>query len=429
MIFEIEGKSLAFGMRWKVLVSGGTAQKEAREAKSSLMWYDGRSINLGLLSETDSISKHKHPIYAGAIALTRAYPDEPNILFVSPLPEGEGEGYVVCGIRQGRPRPNFDVVKVDELEVNRLLEEFISICGDDTFLLLGDAPLTGINEFSLAQIADVADQRSQLKKVSGLAINPIKFIAGIAVLAAVGVVAKTYIDHRKLEKQRAAALAQKSAQELYQESIASKKNLPTLLASDINPWLQWARSIPISIGGWKFAVATCNVTETKKVACRLDYERGASTAATNRSFLESAPKSFDGIDFDRTGKSIHATTTVQSVKFSLAGDAISGAKNQREEIVEFGSTLQSLSIFGDQKLLSFDPYGVPDGIAVDQMTQIPVLAAKWEFNGPLRSIEALSKFPKYVTVNQLVLTANLSPEYEYNKSLAKIALSGTVFSN
>lgn len=428
MIINIEGKNLAFGMRWKVLVSGGSAHKEARDAKSSLMWNDGRSINLGLLSEEDNVVKQKQPIYAGAIALARAYPEEPNILFVSPLPESEG--YLVCGIRQGRPRPNFDVVNIDELEVNRLLGDFISICGGDTFLLLGDAPLTGINDFSLTQLGNAADHRSQLKKVSGfIAINPIKLLAVVAVLSAVVIGGRTYIEHRKLEKQRAAALAKKSAQDLYVESIAVKRTLPVVMASDMNSWLRWTRGIPVSIGGWKFTVATCNVTDSKKVACQLDYERGTSVAATNRTFLERAPKYFDGIDFDRSGKLIHATTTIPEAKFSLTGDAINSAKKQREEVIEFGSILQSLTDFGDQKLLNFDPFGVPDGVTADQLTQMPVLAAKWEFRSPMLGLEALEKFPKYVTVNQLVLTANSSPEYEYNKSLAKIVLTGTVFSN
>lgn len=426
MIFDIDGKHLAFGMRWKALLTGD-AHKEARAAKAQLMWYDGRATQLGMLIDGDISPIKSQTIYAGAIALARAHPNDKNIFFVTSVPDSKE--YVVSAIWQGRPRPDYDVVGVDAQEVTRMFDDFCGLCGEDELLILGNAPLSGIHEYSLSDIADSADQRSVLKKVSGLPIKPIKLLVIIAVLGAIGFGSKSYMDYRKREKQRAAAMAQKSAQDLYAESLAEKRNLPAVRASDVGPWLQWVRALPISVGGWKFKAAICNVTEGKKIACNLDYERGATTQATFQTFVDDAPKLFDGINFDFAAKVIHATTTIQTVKFTQIGNAIDGSGKQRDEIIEFGSVLQTLSGMGDQKLGNFSAFGMPSGVAVDQLTQLPVLAAPWEFNGPLRAIEALEKFPAYATISQFGLTIGNSPQYAYNNSLAKIVLSGSIYAH
>lgn len=426
MIFDIDGKHIAFGMRWKALLTGD-AHKEARSAKAQLMWYDGRATQLGMLIAGDIVVKKTQPIYAGAIALARAHPNDKNIFFVTSVPDSNG--YVVCGIWQGRPRPDYDVVEVDAQEVTRLFDEFCALCGEDALLILGNAPLSGINEYSLNDIADAVDQRSQLKKVSGTSIKPVKLLVLVAVIGAIGFGTESYLDYRKREKQRVAAMAQKSAQDLYAESLAAKRNLPAVRASDVGPWLEWVRSLPISIGGWKFKAAVCNVTEVQKIACNLDYARGTATQATFQTFLDAAPKLFDGVNFDYSEKTVHATTTIQTLKFTKIGDAIDGAAKQRDEIIGFGSILQTLSGMGEQKFGNFSAFALPSGVTVDQLTQIPAVSATWEFNAPLRGIEALDKFPAYATVSQLTLTVGATPQYAYNNSLAKIVLSGSIFAH
>ncbi|MDO8728627.1 MAG: type 4b pilus protein PilO2 [bacterium] len=426
MILNIDGKNLVFGMRWKVLVSGGTANKDARASKSSFMWHADKAIYFGLLGEKEGKEKLKQPLFSGAVALAHMYHENPNILLVLPLPDEEG--YVVCGIRQGRPRSGFDVIVEDELEVNRLVNEFSAICEQDSFVLLGQAHIDGISPLTFEEIASTCDTFSQLKKVSGIPFNPLMLLA---LMVAVGLVwggGNAYVKHRKLEQQRRALAAKKTAQQLYSESIEAKRGESALIASNLAPVSDWVRALPLWLGGWKLTTITCKTATDKTMKCDLNFARGKNPDATNQTFINTAGNLFDSVEFVDGARTIHATTSIKGLAFSNLGAAFDSSKKQRDEVLEFGSTLQFLSRFGEQQLQKSMPFGVPVGVNVAELSQAPIMSSAWEFNGPLRALELTSQFPKYVSVNQIVIVIKDAPDFQSTHSMVAIKVSGAVFS-
>lgn len=426
MILNIDGKNLVFGMRWKVLVSGGTANKDARASKSPFMWHADKAIYFGLLGEKESKDKIKQPLFSGAVALAHMHQQNPNILLVLPLPDDEG--YVVCGIRQGRPRSGFDVIVEDELEVNRLVNEFSAICEQDSFVLLGNAHIDGISPLTFEEISSSCDGHSQLKKVSGIPFNPLTLLAVMVIAGLAWGGGNAYLKHRKLEQQKQALAAKKTAQQLYNEEIEVKRAESTLLAMNAIPISDWARTLPVSIGGWKLTTITCKAATDKTMKCDLSFARGKIPESTNQTFVDGAGKLFDSIEFDDGARVIRTTSTITGLVFNTLGIAIDASKKQRDEVLEFGSILQSMSRFGEQRLQKFAPFGVPAGVNVAELSQAPILSSPWEFNGPLRALELMTQFPKYVSVNQVVIVIKEAPEFQPGHSMVTIKVSGTAYS-
>lgn len=425
MILNINGKNIVFGMRWKILISGGTANKDARAAKSTFMWHADKSIYFGLLAEKESKEHLKQPLHSGAIALAHMHAAHPNILLVLPIPEGAG--YIVCGIRQGRPKSGFDLIVDDELEVNRLVNEFSGICEQDSFLLLGDAHIDGIIPLSFEDLAEGCESYSQLKKVSGIPFNPLVLLTLMVVIAGAWGGGKAYMKHRKAEEQRKALAAQKTSQQLYSESLQTKRNDPALLASNLPVLAAWIGKLPMSGGGWKLSRAICQPLGTK-VNCSMTYLKGKNPEATNQTFLESIGRNFESVDFIQNMQTIKATATANGVSFNQVSLGIDSAKTHRDEAIEFGSILQSLSKFGDQVFKDPEPYGIPPGVNIAELGQSLISTSQWEFNGTVRSLALLTNFPKYSMVNQIDFSFKDAPEYEVTKSMAVVKVTGAAFS-
>lgn len=429
MILNIEGKNIVFGMRWKPMLSGLGAAKEARQAKSAFMWHQEKekALSLGLMAENEKRENQKQPLYAGAIAFARMHPETPNMMLVLSVPDSEA--YIICAVRQGRPRDKFDAIVENGVDVNQFISNFTDLCDTDSFLLFGDAPIEGIHPLTLKDLARSADQHSQLKKVTSGFVNPIFIAVAVIIIGVVGYESiNFYTNYRKEQRQKAENANKKSVQQLYAEELILRRQDIALSAAEIRPILLWARNLPISVGGWNLHTITCNVAVTNKIACGLDYTRSKMPSATNKTFVENSIKMFEGIEFGETGKLIHTTAAISDLKFSTVGAAIDASLQQKDEVIEFGSSLQALSALGDQKLLKYEPFALPAGASASQLTQLPILSAAWEFNGPVRALELLASFPRYVTVKQFVLTLNATPNFEYNGSFATAKITGTVYS-
>lgn len=425
MIFDVSGKRIVFGMQWETRLSEGDVHAKARAAKSPYVWAQEKAFYYGVLNEGDRKGKLRTPLYAGAVVLQHRYPDEPNLMLVLEIP-GDG-GFIACGLHQGRPRNGCDVVVKDRAELDSLLVEFKKICGGSSFKLYGDVRIGGIEPASMADIVAAIDGTAQLRRVKSALVNPLAFAAtGTAAVLVVSYGIHLYTQYRNAEAQRVAMAAQKSSQAMYNEELGARRKDAALYARSVAQMIAPVRGMSMSLGGWPLAKATCNVPIERQIVCTYDYTRREDSPATYKTFVDAAGKTFDGVEM--AGNTIKATKAYKGMAFIDQGNAIDAAKIQRDETIEFGSELQRLAAFGKGKLEDPIPFALPPTAIAGELTSPPVGAAKWEFTGPVRSLQGLQSFPDYATISKVVITFTDKPAYGRKESMAMATVNGTIFS-
>lgn len=431
MIIEHGGKRIAFGLNWKSRLSEGDVHGDARAAKSKYFWYADKAVYFGTLPEEEIKKKQKSPLYAGAVALQHRFTDIPNLVMVLAVPKGDADypegGYIVCGIHQGRPRSGYDKIVKTEVEVSEMLKAFKILCGIPGFELYGDVKISGIVAASMDDVLKGADQSALMRKTKSAMVNPLVFGAiGIAIIAGAGLLYSKYSEYKRAEAQRIAMAAQKNSQQLYDEELAARRLDGAVLAQNVIPVLSPLRAMEYSLGGWTLGKATCNLQAEKTMACAFDYQRPERSKATYETFLAAAQQEFDNVEF--AGGTIKAAKSFKTVPFTEQGKAIDAAKTQRDEVIEFGSTLQRLERLGKQKRDEFQPFAIPPGASAGELTSPPITAAAWEFTTPFRNMKELASFPGYATIAQLEVTYTDRPAYELDSSLAMVKVTGKIFS-
>lgn len=431
MIIEHNGKRLAFGMNWKSRLSEGDVHGDARTAKSKYFWYADKAVYFGVLPEGEVKKKQKSPLYAGAVALLHRYPDVPNLVMVLAVPRGDTSypegGYIVCGIHQSRPRSGYDRVVQTEVEVSEMLKAFKILCGTPGFELYGDVKISGISPASMEDVQKGADQAALMRKTKSAIVNPLAFAAvGIVVIGAAGYGYNAYHKFKIAEAQRIAMAAKKNSQQMYDEELVARRLDGAVLAQGVTSALSPLREMAFSLGGWPLSKATCNLPAQRQMACTFDYVRPDGSKATYETFLAAARQQFDNVEF--AGATIKASKVFKSMPFTDQGKAIDAAKTQRDEVIEFGSTLQRLERFGKQKRADFLPFAVPPGASAGELTSPPITAAAWEFTTPFRNMKELATFPGYATISEVAVTYTDKPAYTPDSSLAMVTVTGKIFS-
>lgn len=431
MIIEHNGKRIAFGMNWKSRLSEGDVHGDARAAKSRFFWYADKAVYFGTLPEEEVKKKQKSPLYAGAVALQHRYTDVPNLVMVLAAPKGDADypdgGYIVCGIHQGRPHSGFDKIVKTEVEVSEMLKAFKALCGIPGFELYGDVKISAITAASWDDVLKGADQTALMRKTKSAMVNPLAFgAAGLVIVGLLGSGYNEYSKYKRIEAQRIAMAAQKNSQQLYEEELVARRLDGTVLAQSVSTVMTPLREMEYSLGGWPLSKATCDMSAEKKMACTFDYQRPEGSKATYETFLVAARQQFDNVEF--AGGTIKAAKTFKTVPFTEQGKAIDAAKTQREEVIEFGSTLQRLERLGKHKRGEFQPFGIPPGASAGELTTPPITAAGWEFTTPFRNMKELAAFPGYATIAQLEVTYTDKPAYEPDLSLAMVKVTGKIFS-
>lgn len=428
MILTANKKSLVFGMDWRILLGEGDVHKEARKTKSPYLWTGSKAPFYGVLGADDIGKKRqKPPLYSGAIALLNKFPDVPNILLCLAVPEGEGEGFIVCGIHQRRPKKEFDLIVQRPMQVVEKLTEFEKICGQQGFKLYGDLiQITNIQPTTLTDLAAAADNASQLYKVKSALVNPaVAVISGTVIVAASWYGIHSFMKFRAAEAQRKAAAAQKGAQELYNEELATRRNDAALVARSVPQVIEPLTNMSASVGGWPLARAECTVPVAKELVCIFDYTRKEESRATYKTFADAAA-GFDNVEYG--DNKITAAKTFKPAELLTHEKPIDAGKPQRDERIQFGTVLQTYSHFGKTRFEAYTPFAVPSGTNIAELVTPPVGAAKWEWIAPLRSVKDLANFPAYATVSKIVIVYTDKPNYDMKQSFAMATISGTVFS-
>lgn len=431
MIIEHDGKRIAFGMNWKSRLNEGDLHGDARVAKSKYFWYADKAVFFGTLTEEQDKKKQKSPIYAGAVALLQRYPDVPNFVMVLAVPEDDTNypdgGYIVSGIQQSRPRSGFDKIVKTEVEVSELLKAFSVICGGQGFKLYGDVKITGINAASMDDVHKGADQTALMRKTKSALVNPIAFgaVAGVLIVA-VSVGYNEYRKYKKVQAQQIAMAAQKNSQQLYDEELVARRLDGAVLAKNVGTLLAPLREMTYSLGGWPLSIAACQLSAQRAMVCAFDYTRPEGSKATYETFMAAAGKQFDNVEF--ANGAIKAAKTFKSTPFTEQGKAIDAAKTQRDEVIQFGSTLQRLDRHGKHKREEFQPFAIPPGASAGELTSPPITVASWEMTTPFRNMKQLAAFPDYATVTQVEVAYTGRPAYELDSSLAMVKVTGKIFS-
>lgn len=424
MIFDVSGKRIVFGMEWGALLSEADVHKLAREAKSPFVWSQDKAFFYGVLNAKDRQEKLKAPIYSGAMALQHRFHEVPNLMLALEVPDGS---FIACGIHQSRPRSGFDMVLPDQAALEALIKKFKELCKGDSFKLIGDAKVPGIERVTMADIVESVDNTAQLRRVKSALVNPIAAIlVGSAIVVGGGYLWHMYSKYRAAEAQRIAMAAQKTSQTLYAEELAARRNDAALPAQSVAEILNPIRAMQPSLGGWPLSEAMCNVSIEKQFVCTFEYRRREDSSATYKSFVDAAGKAFDSTEF--VGNLVKGTKQYKSPAFIIQGKVLDAAKGQRDETIEFGSELQRFAKFGKAKIEGYQPFAVPPNAIVGELTTPPFGAANWEFAGPVRSLKGFAAFPEYSTISKVVVVLGDKPAYGMQESIGMVTVTGRIFS-
>ncbi|MCX8566925.1 MAG: Pilin accessory protein (PilO) [Glomeribacter sp. 1016415] len=411
-ITTINGKHLAFGLRWKPLLSAtesyeALALAEADKFNATLIWQDGAAPLIGLYLESLPAPLRHQPVYAAAHVLSTVPGCGPNALLV--IREQDG-GHSICGIFQGRPwgnatasGKNFDKVGLSSAELTQLIQQFAELCGEHGYTLLGNVALADCNPFQLTELAHCAGPISRMYQPRRSVFRPYL----LRLFIALGTATALYASYTHWQNQRAATTAAKltTTQPLTPSSTALSQPLLSAPAM-ISAWFEWAKALPLSIGGWHLRRIDCTA-HPPKPKCLLNYERKLPQA-TPQTFIEAATHhEAEQID----------TVSDQSLQVSMALPSIStmnlqqhllNLPSQRAIRLTFLAQLQRMQQVAETKLESFRAYDAPAGISPSALPS-QIQHAAWEVNGPLHNIALFETFPASASFTQLSLTIQDPP--------------------
>lgn len=426
MFIKVNGKNLVVGMKWNVMISDGTISKAVRESKSVWYWHAGPAFYYGIVPRGEKVVKKDLPLHSAMISFATAH-SEGNALAILTVPDTDM--FVVCGVYQGRPCDGFDAVIPSISSLSEVIDAFTERCGDTSFSLYGDISVQQIIPLTLEELAEHTTDYAELKKVKSELINPITIGIGIAALGfAASAGWDQYVKYRKQEVEKKLAASRKSAQQIYDDAIALKRQEVGLLSEDAPKILNEFLNLPATVGGWDLERANCKVSQVKTLNCTLRFLKSKSHEVSNQSFLKaSSHLGFTSIAYKPDLKVIEAVWIVKNLPFVTVGKAMDMAISQNQQWIQFGSQLQRLLPFGSPTFSAFTPIIQPSGAGAGQVMLSPIVNATWSPSGPARILELFESFPKYALLNNVNFFVEKSPKFRFNESFLKVQVDGTVF--
>ncbi|KJK21070.1 hypothetical protein UB46_29290 [Burkholderiaceae bacterium 16] len=421
-MLTIDGISIAFGLQWQVLLRQGSEEAVARKAGATMLWADSAGQYVGLLPPKAKRPGKRTTVYAGAQLVLRATTAQ-NLVYVSEMP-GQ-DGYVAVGIHHRRPRQGFDHVFLRAAEVRTLLDAFAKVCGSESFSLIGDARLDGIEPLPLTALAAVADAGAIMRRPK-LRVTPIQGAAVLVLLGGIGFAWQTYSKWRATQLAEEAVRKTQTPAEQYAQALSVVSASPLFLATGIDDYLDWARELPVSIGGWGVRSVDCEPKDTPRLSCSVRLERNFAQAS-NESFLAAAPTEWaKAAAFDLDQRTVRVTTTVPLASTRTVGEVLKQARARSELTQEFIPILQKMAVLGTEpKMGNIKPFGLPDGVPEDA---VPVLyrEAGWSVQVPLRTAAVLKTFPEYAYLTSLSLSLERNGKAGTAESFATVKVAGAV---
>ncbi|MDN7880133.1 hypothetical protein [Burkholderia aenigmatica] len=422
MIYDINGKRLAFALEWRLLMSSGGASalatEQAQIAKARWLWHDGKASYAGLLLPTERVPAGNASMYAAAIALLRMPRLPSEALFVHRTPDSN---YVVIGVKDGRPRKGFDQSGLSYDAAKELYERFGAMCGESGFAAVGDSTIPFMSEataLSLDELALLANESCSLKAPSNATrwIN----IGLVTVALALGVTCGPWFYHTYISPPT--VQEQKTPGELYHDFLSEHAADPVQLADGYGDWYQWVRSsLKPRYGGWALQTVDCDfqnpgsqsgsyVAWDGKPSCRLTFLREVKSIATNRTFIEAIPD-----DWRQSAAYAPASDQwIVALRPALGGhvtlrEFLSKAAMPPQRDVDFVSTLQhSGELVSVAPLASPSPFVLPPGVPRADIPGPVFMAVPWKVSGEFHYSQLLSRFPPYAMLSKATLTIGTS---------------------
>lgn len=406
-IIEIDGKHLAFGLRWKPLISAqesyeSLALTEVDKLNASLIWQDGKTPLLGAYNGILPPQLNHQPIYAAAHMLAAIPGCGPNVLLALGDPAGT---HSLCGIFQGRPwgsatasGKNFDQVGLSNKELMHLIRQFAELCGNDDYTLLGNITLAECNPFTLTELARFASPASRMYQPRRRVWHSLI----VWLLMGVCVATVSYALYAHWGNKRGATAAPKlSFEQQYEQSI-NARNQPLLNApAVITSWFKWATALPLTVGGWHLKSIDCTVQPSPS-KCLLNYERTLPQATQQTFVAATVPdwaEHIDAVD----DKRLQVNLAMPSAATISLRHSLPNLPNEREIRLNFISQLQRMQQIAHTKLEDFHVYAIPAGVPAMAIPH-PIKHAAWEVNGPLHTMALFETFPAMTSVTRLALT-------------------------
>lgn len=436
MIVEINGKKLAFGLEWRLLVSTGTpaalATDQALAAQAPLLWHDGRRLYAGLMPRA-SAPAGSGPLYAAAAAFLRVPGLPADALLMLRMADNH---YAMIGIKEGRPRRGFDQAGLNTAAVRERYEQFGRLCGDTGFAVVGDPTLPFVQKatpFTFEELVALADPSCALKPPSRAA--KYRMLAGTVVAAAVIVLYgpawwRTYISPPLAQETH-------SPTQQYQQFVERHLSDPMVRATDYHAWYQWVRRLAPAYGGWSLQSVDCDFRHPQSQAgiylawdgqprCSLTFNRALKAIATNETFLRAAPQEW------RTRAVYHPSADEMRVMLQpkiFAPTALrailqkAGRPSDRD--VHFVSRLQHVGTMAKAVNIGTPaPFLIPPGVQRSNVKGPVYITTRWHLSGQLHYIDLLSTFPPYATFSKATLTLEKHPAH--GETPFHVALSGDI---
>jgi len=420
MISEINGKKLAFGMEWRLLVESGSyatiAARRAREMRSPLLWHADKADYAGFLPKSDSSASQAGQIFAAAAAFLRVpgLPDDALLLIRTP-----DDKISLIGVRQRRPLRRFDQIGLTEQQAHELYIEFGKKCGESGFAVVGETNLSFVGEatpLTLAELAEHADSTCLLKPPSRSALYK-KVAVAIVAVGVLAVMAPRAADYFFPPD----PVATKTPTELYADSLKAHALDPVVRASDFSSWYDWIRSLTTMYGGWSLSKVSCKFSAPGsqggsyqawdgRAQCALTYDRDLKSYATNRTFIAAAPKEYaSSATYLPTADQMIVNASPQAVKKVTLNTVLTSAGTAADRQMRFTSTLQSASqLVKKASLNDAEAFLIPPGVQPAGVAAVAYKASHWTIEGASHFVKLLSDFPAYATLSKAELTINKS---------------------
>ncbi|KVN48728.1 hypothetical protein WT12_08245 [Burkholderia territorii] len=417
MISEINGKKLAFGMEWRLLVESGAfatiAARRARELNSPLHWHDGKADYAGFLSKADASGSQSGQVFAAAAAFLRVPGLPENALLLIRTPDDK---LSLIGVRQRKPMRRFDQVGLSEEQANDLYVEFGKKCGAAGFAVVGETNLSFVSEatpFTLIELAEYADSSCLLKQPRRSGFYKKVAVAGVAV-AWLAFMAPRAIDYFFPPD----PIAAKSPAEWYAESLKAHALDPVVKATDFASWYDWTRSLSPMYGGWMLSKVSCDFRApgsqgsayqvwSGRPQCVLTYDRVLKVYATNQTFITTAPKEYaSSASYVPSSDQMIVNLSPFSVKKASLNTMLNAAGTSADRQMKFMSTIQSANLLVKATLSDAEPFLVPPGVQPAGIASMLYRTSHWRMEGASHYVKILADFPAYATLSKAELTIN-----------------------
>lgn len=400
-----ESYALAFGMRWRTLLKSGgrdASVNMARAAKATHFVHLSQQVGYGVFSKQKA--KDLYPAAMMAAKINAGVG-----LFCLTLGEGL---FWICVVRNGFPTAADDIIQGAEADATQRMRQILAQFADESITVYSDirhAGITGLHEFSLYDLFDVAKTSSDLIHVLPKAGSRIPVPIMLAVVIGTGLLLgqKFWNDYKKSEKLRQIAMLKSQDED---PIVAWAPVLRKFLADNVkadNSSLVKVRGaisdLPAMWQGWWLTGARCQASETmvdgkKNWACTANYKRtpvGPVSSSMEKVVKQLMPAS--SVSFpDISNMSVSWAFAVSASPLTL--DSLITPESQTLTMI---SALQPLSpLLAMQPDFKMTPLELPapkmsDGKTYPKPDSIPdFFTGQVLLKGPLRSLDlAVTKLP------------------------------------